>query len=237
MNRLSLNKAIRNLLWYKALSRVFGALNIMRLQQVFAAVAVVTLFGASPVLAEGRPFPGKGEQAKWEQASVPFDQGVAFYRAGNYAKAIEKYKQAIAIYPHDYDFYNNLGLTYKKNNELDLAAEALKKSIELKPNTWESWSNLGSVYKHQKKAKEAVEAFTKSLEYNPPANRKTLIMQNLSAMKAQAAEAATSASSTSTSTSTSSTSSGASSPHPAPGAAPATPVSSPATSDPTPIAH
>lgn len=201
----------------------------MRLQQVFAAVAVVTLLGASPVLAEGRPFPGKGEQAKWEQASVPFDQGVAFYRAGNYAKAIEKYKQAIAIYPHDYDFYNNLGLTYKKNNELDLAAEALKKSIELKPNVWESWSNLGSVYKHQKKSQEAVDAFAKALEYNPPANRKTLIMQNLNAMKVQVAEGAASASAAS--------SSSKSSPPPAPGAAPATPVSSPATADPTPIAH
>lgn len=203
----------------------------MRLQQVFAAVAFVSLLGASSVLAEGRPFPGKGEQAKWEQASVPFDQGVAFYRAGNYAKAIEKYKQAIAIYPHDYDFYNNLGLTYKKNNELDLAAEALKKSIELKPNTWESWSNLGSVYKHQKKAKEAVDAFAKALEYNPPANRKTLIMQNLNAMKAQVSEAAAATSATSAATAA------ASSPPPAPGAAPATPVSTPATSDPTPIAH
>ncbi len=200
----------------------------MRLQQVFAAMAVVTFLGTGPVLAEGRPFPGKGEQAKWEQASVPFDQGVAFYRAGNYAKAIEKYKAAIAIYPHDYDFYNNLGLTYKKNNELDLAAEALKKSIELKPNVWESWSNLGSVYKHQKKSKEAVEAFSKALEYNPPANRKGLIMQNLAAMKAAMAESSAAPPTASTAVQSSA---------PAhPGAAPATPANA-TTPEPTPITH
>ncbi|CAN5229470.1 hypothetical protein BH10CYA1_BH10CYA1_07940 [soil metagenome] len=198
----------------------------MRLQQVFAAMAFVTFLGAGPVMSEGRPFPGKGEQAKWEQASVPFDQGVAFYRAGNYAKAIEKYKAAIAIYPHDYDFYNNLGLTYKKNNELDLAAEALKKSIELKPNVWESWSNLGSVYKHQKKSKEAVEAFTKALEYNPPANRKALIMQNLSAMKAAMAESA----------SASPAASGAA-PAPAHSATPTATPTSLTTPEPIPIAH
>ena len=205
----------------------------MRLQQVFAAMAVVTFLGTGAVLAEGRPFPGKGEQAKWEQASIPFDQGVAFYRAGNYSKAIEKYKAAIAIYPHDYDFYNNLGLTYKKNNELDLAAEALKKSIELKPNVWESWSNLGSVYKHQKKSKEAVEAFSKALEYNPPANRKNLIMQNLTAMKAALAESAP-ASSSSSLPAASSAAPASSPAHP--GAAPATPASA-TTPEPTPIAH
>ena len=201
----------------------------MKLQHVFAALAVMTVLSASPVLAEGRPFPGKGEEAKWTQACVPFNQGIAFYRTGNYAKAIEKYKAAIAIYPHDYDFYNNLGLTYKKNNELDLAAEALKKSIELKPNTWESWSNLGSVYKHQKKAKDAVEAFSKSLEFNPPANRKTLIMQNLKAMKDELAETATAK------TAAPSIAPAASSTAPA---APAvTPTVAPTSAEPSPIAH
>ncbi|MFN8549942.1 MAG: tetratricopeptide repeat protein [Candidatus Obscuribacterales bacterium] len=226
----------------------------MKLLQMLAALTAIALFSV-PVLAEGRPFPGKGEEAKWSQACVPFNQGITFYRAGNYPKAIEKYKEAIAIYPHDYDFYNNLGLTYKKNNELDLAAEALKKSIELKPNVWESWSNLGSVYKHQKKAKEAVDAFSKALQYNPPANKKTLIMQNLNAMKVEEAQTAVAKDTSSevgaaasgsaaprgaasTSVPAASVSSSSSSASPSPGAPPAmAPAAKPAASDPVPIAH
>lgn len=188
----------------------------MKLLQMIAALAILASL-STPVLAEGRPFPGKGEEAKWTQACVPFNQGINFYRAGNYPKAIEKYKEAIAIYPHDYDFYNNLGLTYKKNNDLDLASEALKKSIELKPNVWESWSNLGSVYKHQHKAKEAVDAFSKALQYNPPANRRGLIQQNLNAMKAEEVQAPAAAV------------------KPPSGAAATTPESS--SPDPVPIAH
>jgi tetratricopeptide (TPR) repeat protein len=223
----------------------FLGVSVMKLLQMLAALVVVASL-STPVFAEGRPFPGKGEEAKWTQACVPFNQGINFYRAGNYAKAIEKYKEAIAIYPHDYDFYNNLGLTYKKNNELELAAEALKKSIELRPTVWESWSNLGSVYKHQKKAKEAAEAFTKALQYNPPANRKTLIQQNLNVMKAEetqesAAAKTTAASASAASAGTSATesksvSSSSKSVPASPGAAPATAPTSSAP-EPTPIAH
>jgi|688.fasta_scaffold219718_2 tetratricopeptide (TPR) repeat protein len=210
----------------------------MKLLQMLAALVVVASL-STPVFAEGRPFPGKGEEAKWIQACVPFNQGITFYRSGNYARAIEKYKEAIAIYPHDYDFYNNLGLTYKKNNELDLAVDALKKSIELKPNVWESWSNLGSVYKHQKKAKEAAEAFSKALQYNPPASRKTLIMQNLNAMKAEETQEGSAAKTTSASptTAANATAPPVTKPLPgSPGAAPATAPNS-STPEPTPIAH
>lgn len=157
----------------------------MKIHHLVAAMAAVTFLATPPALSEGRPFPGKGDLATWEKACGHFNQGINLYRSGNYSKAIEQYKQAIEIYPHDYDFYNNLGLTYKKNSQFDLAVDALKKSIDLKPNIWESWSNLGGVYKHQKKAHEAAEAFAKALQYNPPAKSKNLIMQNLAAMRAE----------------------------------------------------
>lgn len=160
----------------------------MKVQLLALAVALL-LCSNCPTFAEGHGFPGIGEAKKWDEACVIFNQGIGFYRSGNYAKAIEKYKEAIAIYPHDYEYFNNLGLTYKKNNQFDLAAEALKDSIKLKSNSWESWSNLGSVYKHQKKTHEAIDAYTKSLTYNPPAKSKTLIQQNIAALDVEAKSA------------------------------------------------
>lgn len=162
----------------------------MKMQHLFAAAAIVAL-GVVPAMAEGHIFPGKGETAKWEKANDSFNQGIAFYRLAKYPDAIAKYKQAITIYPYDYEYFNNLGLTYKKNGDLDLAIEALKKSIEMKPNIWESWSNLGNVYKHQRKPEEAIAAYAKALEYNPPAKSKQLLQDNIKALKSAPAAPAT----------------------------------------------
>jgi tetratricopeptide (TPR) repeat protein len=132
---------------------------------------------------EGHGFPGKGERSQWLQANTHFNEGVKLYRAANYDAAVAKYKEAIEVYPDDYEFYNSLGLAYKKKNQLDEALTALKKSIELKDNSWESWSNLGSIYKHQNHHKEAFDAYSKALQYNPPQASKTLLLQNVEAEK------------------------------------------------------
>lgn len=131
-------------------------------------VAALVMVARQPVLAEGHAFPGKGESAKWDQANILFNQGITFYRASEYDKAIAKYKEATEIYPYDYEYFNNLGLAYKKKNDFAAATEALKKSIELKSNIWENWSNLGSVYKHEGHPSEAIEAYQKALLLNPP---------------------------------------------------------------------
>lgn len=132
---------------------------------------------------EGRGFPGKGERAKWVQANKPFNEGILFYRALNYESAITKYKEAIQIYADDYEYYNSLGLAYKKTNRLEEALEAFKKSIELKDNSWESWSNLGSIYKRQNHPHEAFDAYSRALQFNPPQKSKVLILQNVAASK------------------------------------------------------
>ena len=132
---------------------------------------------------EGHGFPGKGERAHWVQANSQFNEGVRLYRANNFDAAVAKYKEAIEIYPDDYEFHNSLGLAYKKKNQLDEALTAFKKSIQLKDNSWESWSNLGSIYKHQNNHREAFDAYSKALQCNPPQASKALLVQNVESEK------------------------------------------------------
>jgi tetratricopeptide (TPR) repeat protein len=155
---------------------------------------VLMLLAVPGAHAEGHAFPGQGEKAKWDEANTVFNQGILFFRGGgpknakpDYDKAIVKFKEAIALYPYDYEYFNSLGLAYKKKNDFGPAAEALKQSIELQPSVWENWSNLGSVYKHQGMSKEALEAYTKALSLNPPPKSKQLLWQNVSVLKADIA--------------------------------------------------
>lgn len=138
---------------------------------------------------EGHKFPGKGDRAKWEEASPLFNQGVILFNSGNFAGAIAKYKAAIAVYPFDHEYFNNLGLAYKKNGELNPAEEALRHAIELNGSSWDSWSNLGSVLKRLGKTDEALTAYQKALALNPPAKSRTLLNQNVTALHAARARA------------------------------------------------
>src|ERR1700744_2952175 len=85
-------------------------------------------------------FPGKGENSKWCEANVPFNEGVQLLRSKSFDRAIAKFKQAIEVYPYDSEYFTNLGLAYKKKGDMSLAEESLLSAIQLNPGVWESWS-------------------------------------------------------------------------------------------------
>lgn len=131
----------------------------------------------------GGKFPGKGDNLTWQKANILFDEGNVFFNSNRLDQAIAKYKEAIAVYPHDSEYHNYLGLSYKKKGEMKLAEESLRQAIALNGSVWSSWSNLGSVLKHQHKLAEAKDAYSKSLQFNPPAKNKVLIQQNVTALE------------------------------------------------------
>jgi tetratricopeptide (TPR) repeat protein len=131
----------------------------------------------------GGKFPGKGDNLTWQKANILFDEGNVFFNSNRLDQAIAKYKEAIAVYPHDSEYHNYLGLSYKKKGEMKLAEESLRQAIALNGCVWSSWSNLGSVLKHQHKLAEAKDAYSKSLQFNPPAKNKVLIQQNVTALE------------------------------------------------------
>jgi tetratricopeptide (TPR) repeat protein len=134
-------------------------------------------------------FPGKGKYEDWLKANVSYKEGNALMDGGSYAKAIEKFKKAIATYPFDPDYHNNLGLAYKDNGNLQDAELAYKQSFALSPN-WLSRANLCNVLEAKGDLAGAKRALTEALKLNPPDRVKADIQQEMADLDARLSAAA-----------------------------------------------
>lgn len=68
------------------------------------------------------------------QAAEFKDKGNAFLQAGDIAKAIESYTEAIALDPSNHVFYSNRSAAYAKDQKYEQALTDAKKCVELKPD-------------------------------------------------------------------------------------------------------
>ncbi|MFC1856383.1 tetratricopeptide repeat protein, partial [Thermodesulfobacteriota bacterium] len=60
-------------------------------------------------------------------------EGNAFAQSGEYGQAVEKYQEAIVIYPNYSQAKFNLGVVYKKNDQLKEAYSAFKEFVDMDP--------------------------------------------------------------------------------------------------------
>lgn len=141
---------------------------------VFLVLASLSSFSA--VFAE---FPGKGENAKWSEALPHYNLANKYMTSARYDDAIKKYRDAIALYEFDPDFYINLGVALRKVDNLTDAEAAYKKAAELNDKDWMTWSNLANVYLKQDKLEETIKAFERSMKCNPPPLEKTSIQRDI----------------------------------------------------------
>jgi tetratricopeptide (TPR) repeat protein len=63
--------------------------------------------------------------------------------------------------------YNALGVSYKRDNKLDLAIKQFEKAVELQPGYVTAWNNLGDAYELKKDLKSALKAFEEVLLFDP----------------------------------------------------------------------
>ncbi len=68
-------------------------------------------------------------------------------------------QKAIEIYPEYWDAYNNLGLVYKNNNQLDLAENVFDLLLKKNPNYTKGYYNQATVQLAAEKGKAALENF------------------------------------------------------------------------------
>jgi tetratricopeptide (TPR) repeat protein len=135
------------------------------------------------VQAENGEFPGKGSYQKWAAASSLYNEGNSLRHAKDFDKAIEKYRAAIAIYPYDHAFYNNLAMAYQKKGDLKSSVESFKKAIELDPNNWKCWGGLAEVLRDQGQLRESLSAYKKTIALNPPDGPKGTAIENANAIE------------------------------------------------------
>jgi tetratricopeptide (TPR) repeat protein len=147
----------------------------MRFRSILIAlVALLLALELSWTACAQGTFPGQGCKSDWLKANGLFAEGNQQLQAKKYAAAESKYQQAITIYPHDYHYYLNLGLSQKKQGQLAAAAESFKRGTALNACDWRLWKGLGNCLYQTGQMKAAEEAFREALKSSPVGERAEL---------------------------------------------------------------
>ena len=139
----------------------------MKIEHV-ALVMLAAFFFNSASEAGAPGFPGKGNPADWSDALPYYNLGNKLLNEGRFPEAVDKFREAIARYQFDPDFYINLGVAYRKLEDFADAEEALKTAVQLAPGDWIAWGDLGNSYLKLNNLSAAANAFNRALKCNPP---------------------------------------------------------------------
>lgn len=101
-----------------------------------------------------------------DSAQTPFDRGMVYYEAGEYANAVAQFREALKTDVGNAEIYFHLGLCYKKNSLTD-AVDAFKTAVDMDPEYAEAHCNLGIVYNRLNMHKEAAIALREALRIRP----------------------------------------------------------------------
>jgi len=102
-----------------------------------------------------------------KQALKYKDEGNVHFKAGEHAKAIEKYTYATELDPNNPVFYTNRSNAYYIMKNYEKSERDARKSIKCKA-TWEKGHyRLGMALQAQEKFKEAKDAFAESVRLKP----------------------------------------------------------------------
>lgn len=106
-------------------------------------------------------------RAPWLTEAV-YNQGIAYFEAGDYARAQQHYLAAVRQRPDYYQAYTNLGLVLHRIGEQRKAKEALIKAITLNPQYALAYLNLGIVYQQGFGDRDSARrSFLRFLELDP----------------------------------------------------------------------
>jgi Flp pilus assembly protein TadD len=95
--------------------------------------------------------------------------GVLAINANRLAAAEDYLRRAIAAWPSDAAFHNNLCEVYRQLGRLDEAAECCHKALALAPNSPQLHNNLAVVLKQHGEFDLALKSFQRAIELNPTA--------------------------------------------------------------------
>jgi Flp pilus assembly protein TadD len=77
--------------------------------------------------------------------------GASFFSAGAFGLAIEQFRVAVTLVPHDGPYWQNLGAALLEVDSLDDAEEALLKAIELSPDNEKAHFHLGQLHRKRRR--------------------------------------------------------------------------------------
>lgn len=116
-------------------------------------IAVGHGFGGQPLHNSALQSSAEGGRAK---ANARNDRGSAYYKNGEYEKAITEYSAAIALNPRDAAFRNNRGNAYYMLNKYQEALNDFNGALELKPDLKEALATRDAILGRLERIKMAV---------------------------------------------------------------------------------
>jgi tetratricopeptide (TPR) repeat protein len=90
--------------------------------------------------------------------------GNAQVRAGDHERALESYRNALALLPRAHEIPYNMGNAYYDRGMYEDAIEAYDRSLELDPGVHETWHNRGCAQASEERFEEAAHSLFRSLE-------------------------------------------------------------------------
>lgn len=92
-------------------------------------------------------------------AQLAYDDGMDYLEEKDYIKAISKFKKATELDPEFAYAWDNLGVSYRSNEQLGLALQAYDKSLEVNPKGKLAMINSAVVYNLQDKPEKAIQSY------------------------------------------------------------------------------
>jgi tetratricopeptide (TPR) repeat protein len=111
--------------------------------------------------------PGLPRQQPPSSGQALLEQGEKFYKAGDYEKAAETFKQAIRLKPDFAEAHACLGAVYLVLGRNQEAVDHLKQAILLKPDLAEAHTDLGAVYYGLGRYQKAIEPLKQAIRLKP----------------------------------------------------------------------
>ena len=115
--------------------------------------------------------------------------GAVYNRSGQYEKAIEVLRKAIARDKRSAEAYYNMGIAERKLKRWQLAISAYREAARLNPKMAEAYQNLANVYIDTANLPMAIINFKKALEIRPDFEKARLGLEKAQAASASAKEA------------------------------------------------
>ena len=164
--------------WKTGFIRKFNK-NGLNMKKSFLCLVMLLALSA-PVFAEEA-----GNDAK-----LIYNQGVEFYKAGEYERSMEAFKKAVALEPNYIDAYYNLGTVLEKLEQYDSALTVFKQIIVRKPDDYEAVYKaalLSSKLGENDNAKSYLSIIPQSAPIAPKAQELANMLQtDMQTIKAQA---------------------------------------------------
>jgi tetratricopeptide (TPR) repeat protein len=118
----------------------------------FIGLAVLSLLAIGCQRKESPPKESKGAESRPApdslvvEASILLNRGVEYYNSGYYLKAIELYRQSLSTVGDFPEAYYNMGLAFRKLNQIDSSIAAYGRALALKGDYPQALNNLAFIY-------------------------------------------------------------------------------------------